>query len=325
MPQTISNNIIFTEKEPYEKGFSVIFDQYIKPKLQSLEEKRVELEKKYTQRKIISIPVIAGITGVFGVLLALGILPIDRLPVFLYILAITGVLWWMRGPVREYTRLAKENIIPEVLRFFGDFVYSVDDGIEPQILQQSRIMPTYDHYDHEDYLKGTYKNVFIEMNEANLRVKRGKHTSTVFKGQLIHFVLNKKFTGQTIVTTDSGKLGNFLGSLFSGMKKVGLEDPKFEAMFEVRGTDQIEARYLLTTAFMERLINLSELYQNHKIQCSFFDNTLFISIPSTLNLFEPGPIGVSVYDTDSIHTFLKQMHYVFDIANQLKLTSTTGL
>jgi len=40
------------------------------------------------------------------------------------------------------------------------------------------------------------------------------------------------------------------------MKRVGLVDPVFEKIFEAYGTDQVEARYLLTPTFMQRLVRL---------------------------------------------------------------------
>ncbi len=39
---------------------------------------------------------------------------------------------------------------------------------------------------------------------------------------------------------------------------VHLEDPRFDGVFTVYSTDQVEARYLLTPTFMERLADLPE-------------------------------------------------------------------
>jgi hypothetical protein len=43
----------------------------------------------------------------------------------------------------------------------------------------------------------------------------------------------------------------------SDRQQVALEDPRFEAVYDVWSTDQIAARALLTPAFMERLLALS--------------------------------------------------------------------
>lgn len=44
--------------------------------------------------------------------------------------------------------------------------------------------------------------------------------------------------------------------LSRSLQPVRLEDPAFERAFEVLGSDQVQARYLLTPAFMERLVKL---------------------------------------------------------------------
>ena len=45
-----------------------------------------------------------------------------------------------------------------------------------------------------------------------------------------------------------------------GLRKVGLEDPHFEKIFEVFGDDQVEARAILTPVFMEELVALETAY-----------------------------------------------------------------
>lgn len=91
--------------------------------------------------------------------------------------------------------------------------------------------------------------------------------------------MNKRFSGKTIVRKDSTPIGNFLSGLTTKLERVTLEDPIFERQFEVYSNDQVEARYLLTTSFMERLLELSALYDN-KIECCFYDDNLLLKIPS---------------------------------------------
>ena len=83
--------------------------------------------------------------------------------------------------------------------------------------------------------------------------------------------MNKSFNGKTIVRKDIGLIGNWFRKTFTSLENVKLEDPTFEKRFEVFSDDQIEARYLLTVTFMERLTQLAETFGGKTIQCCFFN------------------------------------------------------
>jgi hypothetical protein len=54
----------------------------------------------------------------------------------------------------------------------------------------------------------------------------------------------------------------------------------------VISSDQIEARYILTTSLMQRLIDY-KLKTKKGIKFSFVDNKLYCAIPNYIDLFEP--------------------------------------
>lgn len=66
---------------------------------------------------------------------------------------------------------------------------------------------------------------------------------------------------------DSGWLNLF--KKIGRPERVKLEDVSFERQFEVFSDNQIEARYLLTTAFMERMSEVKKAFQGKNIQFSF--------------------------------------------------------
>lgn len=67
-----------------------------------------------------------------------------------------------------------------------------------------------------------------------------------------------RWTARTAVLRDEGVANRLYQP--KGMERVRLVDPKFEKLFEVFSTDQIEARALLHPAFMERLMTLEDLF-----------------------------------------------------------------
>ena len=109
------------------------------------------------------------------------------------------------------------------------------------------------------------------------------------------------------------------------MDKVTLEDPIFEKKFDVYSTDQIEARYLLTTSFMERLLELSSSYGDSDLQCSFYNDRLLLMIASRKNHFETGSIFQPADFTDDINIILRDMSTIFKIIDDLKLYQRSGL
>lgn len=155
----------------------------------------------------------------------------------------------------------------------------------------------------------------------------------VFNGLILTLGFNKNFNGRTVIRKESGKIGNLLGhklgNLFDekakDLKKVKLEDPVFEEMFEVYSEDQIEARYLLTTSFMERVKNLSDFFESSKVEAEFLENELFIMFRSKLNLFEPSSIFKEVNLIEECKTVISQLHLIFGVVEALKLNEKTGL
>jgi hypothetical protein len=134
---------------------------------------------------------------------------------------------------------------------------------------------------------------------------------------------NKNFHGQTIVKSDLGVIRNFSrkvsGGDLSGLERVELEDPDFEKLFEVYSSNQIEARYLLTTSFMERLKKLGHFFGSKKIEASFYGNALLLTFSNSVNLFEVRSIFESINVAVESQKILEEIALIFDVIETLKL------
>jgi len=315
--------LAFTETKDYEKGFADYFQKHIKKTLEPIEKIRLAQLAVIKKRK----PIFFSIIGVLIVI----ILIFQSGPTLMAggIIGLMSGYWTFFAPGKVYTKSAKLGIMPAIAKFFGDFQYELNGMIQTN-LNSFKIVPHYDRYSSEDCLKGKYKNVNVQSAETHLerenRDEDGNITySTTFKGMFILIDMNKSFKGQTVIKTDGGRIGNWFSKKFSGLENIKLEDPKFEDLFEVYGTNQIEARYLLTTAFMERFMDLAHIYDSKNIQASFIGKEIFIMIPSKKNLFEPKGIKESIIDINEIHKFLAQMYYVFQIVDVLKMNQKIGM
>jgi hypothetical protein len=250
----------------------------------------------------------------------------------LWVLLVGGMYWWASGPVRAYRATAKDTLMPEVLKFFGDdFRFSARSPLSIRSLKPSGIIPAHDNARTEDHITGTYKGVGLELMEAYLTQtkKEGKKrkTITVFKGMIVLLDIHKRFEGHTIIVKDHGVIGNSLKRLGVSfrLETVRLEDPTFEREFEVYSSDQVEARYLLTPSFMVRLLELRSAYESGTLRCSFYDNRLMLMIPTISDHFEITAIDKPATFVEDIRVILQQMDEILAIIDTLKLNERTGL
>ncbi len=124
-------------------------------------------------------------------------------------------------------------------------------------------------------LTGNARGVPFGVAEINLVDGKGYR---MFGGVLASFRLSRSRPGLTIVTRDRGILGNFLAHAGSGIERLPLEDPAFEQVFEVYGTDQVGGRVILTTTMLERLKALDQVAHARGFACAFRDDRLLIAL-----------------------------------------------
>ena len=167
----------------------------------------------------------------------------------------------------------------------------------------------------------------IDIQEISLMLETGsdknKHTSTIFKGIFIKTPSHKKFTGYTIIKR---KLINISGpiTLADNKPKVKLEDEVFNKYYDVYSDDQVESRYLITTSFMERMINLAKHGVNDNISISFENGNVNIAISSNKNWFEI-PILKPATDINNYKYIVFEILTILKIIDSLKLDQNIGL
>lgn len=102
-------------------------------------------------------------------------------------------------------------------------------------------------------------------------------------------------------------------------KLIRLEDPEFEKEFCVYGDDQVEARYLLTSSLMERILTFNRKW-NTTVCLSFRDSKVYIAIRMFKNLFEMR-LFKSVVDYDFMEDNLRFLTLLAGIVGDLDLNT----
>ena len=244
-------------------------------------------------------------------------------------IGVAAPFFWIFSPIWSYEENIKKEIFPNVLNFFGDFKYHIETKKSVKEYYATELIPKHDTEIAEDHITGTYKDIKVDLFETKLSNDSDENSSTtlntVFDGIIVELSMNKSFSGKTVIKKDIGTVGNWFIKKSTSLKKVKLEDPNFEKMFEVYSDDQVEARYLLTVTFIERLKELVENFGGKSIQCCFYNNKLLMMIPIEKDLFETGSIYEAEDFIDDSKSLLKELSLIFNIIDTLKLNMKINL
>ena len=300
----------FDEHHSELKGFSAFYEAEILPELQVQEAARVEVIGKIKK----TVPLIGGVT-VFALAIAIHF----RAPFMAYaIITGFGVLGGFGGAqylMRDVKTATKGNIVGGVCRFLGwTFTEKLEEPTNFEFFgYMGLVTSNYSRSSFEDMITGEAHGAGFQSYEAHLekREMSGKNQKwvTKFRGQLLAIQFDQKFLGETVVLRDNGI---FNRKKRRNMKRVGLVDPVFEKIFEAYGTDQVEARYLLTPTFMQRLVDLEHSVDGKNIRFAFVGGELLIAI-DTANRYEPGSMFKPLIGSSRTQKILDEIGAVYDV------------
>lgn len=179
--------------------------------------------------------------------------------------------------------------------------------------------------DGNDQILGTHNGVAFQYCDATVQHQSSwsnekEAPSEVFTGQFFIARFNKKFLNPIYITPKLGFVQNYKTNSIKEYTndlgdKIQLEDPEFMKMFDVFGNDQIEARYILTPAMMQRIKDLS-LRTKGKYYIAFNYDKITIANNNRENKFEAS-IFTSLTKTDAMEGFYKDLCDQFAIIDEL--------
>jgi hypothetical protein len=84
------------------------------------------------------------------------------------------------------------------------------------------------------------------------------------------------------------RIGNMLKNLISAddIININLENDAFNRLFDTNTSDEIEARYILSANFMERIAEFKQQH-NEEVELAFAGTRMYVAIASGRNYFEP--------------------------------------
>jgi hypothetical protein len=236
-----------------------------------------------------------------------------------------GLIWgWIEIPKKLYSSAYKKEVLPDIARLFGDFIYKAKGCVPLKEFRPAKILPSYSRNTSEDYFEGEYKGTKIQFSEIHLEQRRnsGKRTYyvTVFKGLAIIIKMKEnKFFGHTIIARNQSSFMEWFKEKDTGLDRANLVDPEFEKTYDVYTNDQVEARYLIDPVMIERIKEMSKIYKTKGISAAFLNDNFFILLPSDKNLFEPSDIKVRATNPKSVQKMKKEIEQMLYLIDHLNL------
>lgn len=307
----------FNNIKDFKSNFAKIYHSEVAPQLRSFDN-----ERQTTQKKALTFTIILLLSGI-GICYLFNNTPNDIVMFAGAVLIFLGLAvypWMQKG----FEQKLKERILPVLMKAFGNFQWTTLPTIETFDIRDSKMFSNFEHRDTDDNFTGTYNNMPIAISETELyyytrdsKGRRCKHTT--FKGALISIGVGKNFTGHTII-----RVKGLFGAR-RAYEEVKLEDPEFSKQFFVDSNDQVEARFLLTPAFMERFKRISNAFGAKHAECSFKDGKVMIALATKKDLFKLGTLNTPVTDTKPYEVFLNEILSILEMIDHLKVTQKIGL
>ncbi|MGV7222325.1 MAG: DUF3137 domain-containing protein [Nitrospinales bacterium] len=338
----------FEERFKHEEGFAQYYETNVVPEIIKLEKRRRKLESPGKN--------MYWVTGIFWFAGISGLAASGASTVIWGVsLSLLGFLTYLllSGYGSNFDAYCKKKFIPLLLKFYGDFVYKPEGGMSLKTLANFEIFPSYQEVGAADYIKGTYKEVEVEMEELLLtsisltapiaEVAATAVASTIldpldnnsssvwdavetekFRKKVFLLSVPKNYLGRTVIKQDHAKYSSLLSNIQNDFERVYFEYPEFEDLFQVYSTNQIEARNLLTTGFIERVMDLDRLFKEREIELEFFQNKLIIIVNNN-DSSETPTYDCMLQNTDTVRIILGEIGMILSIVDVLKFDQKIGL
>jgi len=229
-----------------------------------------------------------------------------------------------------YTSLFKDSVIEKIIYFINPTLsYRKDGYIRESEYQYSNLLPqSYDRYQGSDLVEGMVEGVNVQFSDLHVEEKRKDKNNkeewhTLFQGLFFVADFHKSFEGRTYVFPDIAErsLGVF-GGWLQGLRQthgtlIKLDHTQFEKYFVVYGDNSVEAHYVLSHTFMQRMVTFYE--KHHKnLFVGLVGGKMYLALEYNKTLFAP-KLTRSLLTFSHIKEYFELLEMVFGIVDVFKL------
>lgn len=217
----------------------------------------------------------------------------------------------------------KAEVIPTLLdAICPGATYEPQGTLTKEMIGASKLFDTgwNEKFKNEDGIRGKIGKTDFVYGEVELYHMQSTGKSAVkvvdFKGFVFEADFNKYFQGLTMLSSQRMRLATTVG-LFSSLNRIHLEDPNFDEQYRTYTTNDQEARYILTPALQQRILELNRIFGQElgdkEINISFHDDRMLVMVPSQTDRFE------LKYDVEEVKKDFLALTLMIDIIEQLNL------
>lgn len=222
---------------------------------------------------------------------------------------------------KSFENKLKAKIMPVLAKTFEQLSWSHGKYKDKDLFTNACLIDSYTSASFDDIFRGKNNDVDFEIIESRFTKRSGKNEITVFSGAIVKLKMNKNFTGHTIIRPDSFTHKSPSSKLWH----TTLEDVSFEKRYDVFTNDEVEARYLITPSFMERLNKIKVAFGSESLNCAFYQDCLLIALWSDKDLFAIGSLFKPVDDAKQYFTMYEEIVSIVKLIDYFKLNQKIGL
>lgn len=210
----------------------------------------------------------------------------------IFMFAMAMIMLFISSKIKSKVMKHYKNdyIKPLLDKYFDDTIFVVEEGLSEDEVKKSALFPMGNRYHSNDLVKGNYKGIPFRMSDVVIKqvTSNGKTTTTTeyFRGKWIIAKFEKSIEGYVKVR-ERDFFGGDGTSIFSNTKKIETESIEFNKLFSIRTVNEVEAFYILTPHFMQRLISIENQIEGD-IGFAFFNNEIHIALYTQSDQFEIG-------------------------------------
>lgn len=240
---------------------------------------------------------------------------------------------------KKFENKIKDEIMPVVCSCFDGITWQqghtdrTEEALEnlDKIIFDSRlIIKKSNKIVLDDKFLGCHNDVKYEITEGEFSIVEGcgksRREYTVFEGVVVKLEMNKNFTGNTIID-ERGFSQDFKYIDFdkSDLTKTTMEDVEFNKKYDVYTDDEVEARYLITPSFMQRLKNMKVAFGADKVRCAFYKEYLLIGLFTSKDLFSICSLFEPIDDPKQFFTMYEEIVSIIKLIDHFKLDQKIGM
>lgn len=303
--------------EQFQKDYASLVESEVMPVLSGFENER---KQRLTWAIVAAIVLVILGLGVF--------IGIDSNQSGKLAFALFGAAWGVWAWIKKsFEHKVKRLIMPTLMHAVPGFFWQETPPVTAEDISNCMIFPfTNASKTFDDCFLGEYRKVKVAMSECEYEIRSGNSSNTVFQGIVIRFSMNKNFDGTTIIRPKKSRCSdNYKDLKKAKLSEVKLEDPEFDKKYVVYSTDQVEARYLITTAFMERFKMIENAFSSKFAYCSFKGKSIYIAPHTGKDLFNLCSLVKPIGNREQFETLFNEFAAILELVDYFKLDKKLGL